>query len=320
MGRHDASVSGYLPESLAATYGVVKTGDALANGLTRQDLRKLAARDWWRFGQGVFLTQPRANCEPDQRAAAALALAGSGAVVSHATAARVHGFSGLDGLPGFDQRDPVEAEHVSLDRRSGGRVPVGLIVHRVTLNSRDVVTGEGLRITSAVRTAADLLLCESRAAAVVAIDSAIQRGCLPMDAAPEIARRLARRHGAPRARRHLELVDGRAESPLETLSRLHFIDQGLAPTALQFEVRGPNDLLVGRADFLFEEPGGRRVLGEADGRDIHDHVGARHRDLSREESLRDLGFDIVRWTWADLLGRGPTPASRVRRALARHAA
>jgi hypothetical protein len=74
---------------------------------------------------------------------------------------------------------------------------------------------------------------------------------------------------------------------------------------LQREIFDERHLLVGRSDFCWEE---QQTLGEFDGRikygrllkpgeSISDAVYA---EKIREDRLRDLGWQVVRWTWSDL--------------------
>ena len=98
---------------------------------------------------------------------------------------------------------------------------------------------------------------------------------------------------------------------------------GLAPSDLQYEVHDAAGALVGRCDFVWEE---QRTLGEFDGRVKYGRLlrpGQRPEDVlwaekQREDALRDLGWQVVRWTWADL-DRGVLLADRLHRAFRRAA-
>ena len=80
--------------------------------------------------------------------------------------------------------------------------------------------------------------------------------------------------------------------------------------------------LVGYADFGWLP---LKVLGEFDGRIKYGATGvdaaeAVWREKKREDRLRALGFEVVRWTWADLMVPGRVPAmiqAAMARALAR---
>jgi hypothetical protein len=96
---------------------------------------------------------------------------------------------------------------------------------------------------------------------------------------------------------------------------------GLAPTELQLEVLGAGGRLVGRCDFGWS---GARTVGEFDGRVKYGRLvrpDQRPEDVvwaekQREDALRDLGWQVVRWTWWDL-EHERLLAERVGRALRR---
>lgn len=108
----------------------------------------------------------------------------------------------------------------------------------------------------------------------------------------------------------------RAESALESLSRLRFLQRGLLPTAIQPVIRS-HGRFVARADFGFGNRAGvPTVLGEADGRSAHNQPGMRLQDSRREERLRLLGFEVVRWDWAELAQDPDAIVARIRAFLA----
>ena len=117
------------------------------------------------------------------------------------------------------------------------------------------------------------------------------------------------RHGATDAKKSMARLRYGAGSAFETLSRLELEDQGLIVLTIQHEVFDEHGSLIGRSDFGF----GRKrvsVLGEADGRKIHDELKARSDDALREAKLRLQGYEVVRWTWGELLN---DPAAIVKR-------
>ncbi len=131
--------------------------------------------------------------------------------------------------------------------------------------------------------------------------------------------RAAGRPGSTRARRVALAADGGAESPGETRSRVAIARAHLPTPTLQYEVP---ELGV-RTDLLWEE---FRTVGEFDGKvkygralrpgqDPGDVVFAEKR---REDALRNLGYEVVRWTW-DELRLSDAVAVRIRRAFARSA-
>jgi hypothetical protein len=99
------------------------------------------------------------------------------------------------------------------------------------------------------------------------------------------------------------------------------IERGLAPSALQYRVDDAAGQ-IGIADFAWLD---RWTLGEFDGRLKYavpadasaDEAGAVvWREKRREDRLRSAGYEVVRWTWADL-HRPAELAGRVLAAFAR---
>ena len=122
--------------------------------------------------------------------------------------------------------------------------------------------------------------------------------------------------GARNAGRVVEFADARSESAGESLARIVMDAAGLPRPALQVV------LITGdRVDFLFEE---QFTVVEFDGKQKYgrllgpndDPAEIVWREKKREDRIRELGYEVIRITWADLadverLGR------RIRRAFER---
>lgn len=236
------------------------------------------------------------------------------AVLSHLTAAVVHG------LPVWDD---AALGRVQVTRPSAGRGKCRGYVHQHTarLSDEDVTEVGGLVVTTLERTVVDLARTLPVEQAVAAGDAALRR-----DASPErlldVLERSRGWPGLPVARRVVAFLDARSESAGESASRVGLHRVGLPPSDLQLEVRDPQDgHLVGRCDFGWRD---RRTVGEFDGRVKYGRLlrpGDRVEDVlyaekRREDALRDCGWQVVRWSWADLY-REPLLALRLQRAFAR---
>jgi hypothetical protein len=89
----------------------------------------------------------------------------------------------------------------------------------------------------------------------------------------------------------------------------------------QGEIFAPDGRLVARVDFYWEE---QQTVGEFDGKIKYGRLlkpGQRIEDVIfdekvREDAVRDLGLQVVRWLWSDLYRRGVL-RERVLRAFAR---
>jgi hypothetical protein len=107
---------------------------------------------------------------------------------------------------------------------------------------------------------------------------------------------LAAMPGVATARAVAELADGRAESPLESLSRWRLHEAGVEPPVPQ--VRIWIDTVEWRVDFLWPECA---VVGEADGRGKYRQApDALWREKLRQRELERAGFAVVRYSSQDL--------------------
>jgi len=158
-------------------------------------------------------------------------------------------------------------------------------------------------------------------AAVVVGDAGLGAARLPVAAVADALAYAERRPGHPAARRALEFLDGRSESVGESRSRVALAALGFDAPELQTSLLGPDCEFLGRVDFLFADAG---VVGEFDGkvkygkylREGQDPGEAVFAEKQREDSIRDTGWEVVRWTWRDLADPAVIDA-RIRRALRR---
>ncbi|RBY79339.1 hypothetical protein DQ239_06810 [Blastococcus sp. TF02-09] len=233
-------------------------------------------------------------------------------VVSHASAAVLHGLP-LWGIP-------LGRVHITRTPPAYGEVGRHLHVHVARLGADDVVTVEGVAVTSLLRTTLDLARTLPFEPAVVALDSVLHRRRLAPDHLAEGVMALGRMPGARAAARAVHFADGRSVSVGESRSRVLLHHVGLAPSTLQLDLRTSGGTFVGRTDFAWEA---EQVVGEFDGRikygrlllpgqDPGDVVWEEKR---REDVIRDEDWGVVRWIWSDLTPGVLGP--RVHRALER---
>jgi hypothetical protein len=192
-------------------------------------------------------------------------------------------------------------------------------VHRAGLRRCDVATYQGLLVTSVARTLVDVARSRPVATSVAAIDAALREDMVTIDEFEDCLRYCWNWPGIRRAQRAIGLCDRRAESPLESVSRLVFSWLQLPPPELQRQVFDAYGPLVARPDFYWDEYG---VFGEADGRLKYADGGrdALLREKERHEALEDLGLTGVRWGWADVTRRRYALRTRVLNAFERGAA
>ncbi|QGF22767.1 hypothetical protein Rai3103_02675 [Raineyella fluvialis] len=113
-----------------------------------------------------------------------------------------------------------------------------------------------------------------------------------------------------------------AESGGESVSRAVLKEMGIPEPVLQYEIRTPAGEFVARTDMAWPQD---RTVGEFDGA-LKYRRGASTRDVDpgrivyeekrREDAIRGLGWEMVRWGWADL-DDPEALAAHIRHALAR---
>ncbi|MGO1974158.1 MAG: type IV toxin-antitoxin system AbiEi family antitoxin domain-containing protein [Propionibacteriaceae bacterium] len=234
------------------------------------------------------------------------------AVVSHTSAAVLHD------LPVWDVH--LDKVHFTRPRAYGGRRLRWLHLHVAPIDAVERATIDGIGCTSLSRTVVDAARTLSARQAVALGDRALRRGLDPARLTWSLARAKGW-PGVPRARRVVDFLDARSESPGESHSRVILSAIGCRPSHTQYEVRDLLGRVVARTDFCWEE---QRTVGEFDGRikygrDLNpgqDIEEVLFEEKRREDAIRDLGWQVVRWTWPDLA----TPRAlhdRVQRAFAR---
>ena len=258
--------------------------------------RELAGRGWTRVRRGQYVDATTANqLDVEQRhlvaARAAAAHSHPEAVVSHVSAALAHG------LPVWGV--PLNRVHLTRNRRTGARRSRQVVLHSAALDPAEVVVLDGLRVTTVARTVVDLARSVPVESAVVVGDAALRSGAVTRADLERQLARTATRRASPAARRVVERLDGRSESPGESRSRVAMVHRGLPDPELQARVLDDRGDFVGRVDFLFAQLG---VIGEFDGRVKYGSAAADEvfAEKVREDRLRALGWLVVRWTWADL--------------------
>jgi hypothetical protein len=146
------------------------------------------------------------------------------------------------------------------------------------------------------------------------LDTVLRNGLATRARLHEIASLFRGRAGVATARLLIDIADARAESPLESHSRMFFATVRLPTPETQVVLYDDHGRTVGRVDFLWRE---HRTIGEADGRLKYVGLDALYREKQREDRLRDLGFEVVRWDGSDIRQSPEATAARIRAAFAR---
>lgn len=304
-----------LPD-LGRLAGVVTSGELRVAGVSRARVRRLIRQGVLvPVGRGVYARAvPAAEAAADPaarhalRVAAALALVGPGAVGSHRSAAVIHGL----GLVGRLRDGPVA---VTRPQGCGGSRTArpGVCLHTAALPAGQVVCRRGVRVTSVARTVVDLARTSSFRAGVVAADSALHEKQATRAELRAVITTCGRWPGIQQARQVVAFADARSESVLESISRVAFRDQGLPPPDLQAWV-GDDNGVIGRTDFLWS---GCRTIGEADGAIKYSDPARAMAQLQRDALLRAAGFEVVHFTWDEIMREPGQVAAAIRAAFRR---
>jgi hypothetical protein len=294
---------------------VMTTAKLEAAGFSEARIRRLVQQGvLLRVGRGVYvraaligeMTRDPVG-EQVLRTASALAVAKPGAAVaSHHSAAAIHGLDQLGRQPpGATVTHPPGVG-------SGTRRP-GVRVHVAALPSGHVTVRSGVRVTSVARTVVDLARTSSFQAGVVVADSALRGKQVSKDELRAVVADCARWPGIRQANLVVEFSDGRSESALESISRVAFRDHGIPAPELQVPVGGDNGV-VGRADFLWRRYG---TIGEADGAIKYAVTERAISQLRRDAALRRAGFQVVHFTWQEIVKTPGQVAASIREAFRR---
>jgi hypothetical protein len=276
------------------------TAEMLAEGWSSAELDRMArSGEVQRIRRGAYDWAPARS--PDRRdlhrrlIAATVRQTSVDAVISHMSAAVLHQ------LPIWNNQ--LGKVHLTRDQSGGGKVRRYVHLHVAPLADIDVCEMDGLRVTTLARTVLDLLRTLNMERSVPIGDAALRLG-LTLEELAEVAGRCIGWPGTPQARRAMSFLDARSESAGESYSRVILDRTGIPTPIPQYEV-WRHGALVGRADFCWEE---FRTLGEFDGKQKYGRLlkpgqtaaDAVFEEKRREDSLRDLGWQIVRWIWEDL--------------------
>jgi hypothetical protein len=175
-------------------------------------------------------------------------------------------------------------------------------------------------VTSLARTVLDLARTLPMTQAVAAGDRALTLGLTRTELDAGLVA-MKRWPGVRAARRVVEFLDIRSESVGESVSRVRLMEDGLPASEPQHEIYRPDGQFLARVDFYWKE---QRTVGEFEGKIKYGRLlkpGQRIEDVIfeeklREDAVRDLGLQVVRWIWTDLYRTGIL-RGRVLRAFAR---
>ena len=223
-----------------------------------------------------------------QRAIAAWLWSGRRATVTGVSAAALHGslWIGVD--------EPAE-----LTRTEGSAN--GIVVHRERLLLDEVTAAGPISVSTPARTVFDLGRRKKFTQAVIRVDALANAcGVTPGDVHPLIESHRGVR-GLVQLRAVLDVMDGGAESPQETRTRLLLMNAAFRRPETQIPVLDANNYPFARVDMGWEA---YMVGVEYDGEQHWTDPAQYAHDIDRHAKLAALGWRIIRVS-ADLLRHRP---------------
>jgi len=211
---------------------------------------------------------------------------------------------------------PKEIQTVVDPGKNGGQSSRGVRRHNAIDGDPPPWTVDGLWVTPPPQTARDLAVRLPLAKSLPTMDKLLAQKILPgspphvklvftADDVRDAALLLPNGTQRNRVERVLEVADGRSGSPGESWSRAIMIQNGFPVPTLQLPFHDDRGL-IGYPDFDWED---FKTLGEFDGYEKYSSQqylkGKTSSEVvvaekNRENRLRALGYNVVRWVWDDL--------------------
>ncbi|MCV7134872.1 DUF559 domain-containing protein [Mycobacterium hodleri] len=273
--------------------GVVTLAQASAAGLSRHAVnRRVRSGRWRRCSPGVFFVDDRAFSDA-ARVRAAVWGHGADAAASGLAAAWWHCVTQF--APDVVEVTVPRAAH-RVDRD-------GVRIRRRDLAQMDVVERDGLRVTALPLTVVEA--ATRRGGGAKLLDRALQRHT-QLPALWSAHLRNKGRHGSPAARRLLQAADDGARSEAERVLVRLLRTSGITGWRVNRQVAGYE------VDVLFRDA---RVVIEIDGFAFHSDAETFQRDRSRQNAIALAGYQILRFTWLDLVEYPERVIAEIRRAI-----
>lgn len=289
-------------EQAGERWGVLTRREALVHLSASQLQHRLDSGAWVRLFPTVYRVRGAPQSVEQRRAAAQL---WSGAVLSHRTAAALHG------LAGFERCEAVEL--TSPTRLTG---QPGVTAHRGSLwHTEHCVADCGLKITSVTRTLLDLAGHVSAAELRAAVQDALRKKLTTLDSLETAAARARFRPGIATLKALLAELQGQGgptESELEEAALELIAMADLPKPRVQKPIRAGTR--NARLDLVFEAQG---VVIECDGYATHSDVKSFEADRARNNRLIAHGYRVLHWTWSAIHDRPEELALDLAHTLAR---
>ncbi len=183
----------------------------------------------------------------------------------------------------------LAAELIHTNRRQ----PPMLVVHTDDVAAEEIQRVEGICVTTAARTAFDIGRRMGLETGVQRIDALMNATDVKVSDIESVAALHPGVRGLTQLGRTLKLVDGGAESPYESLTRLMFVQAGFPPPETQIPVLDEHGVVIAVIDI-----GWREYLVGVDFEGAHHWTDPKQRrwDCERYTRLPELGWTDFRVT------------------------
>jgi hypothetical protein len=291
-----------LARAGAAQHGVVARWQLLRRGFTEKQVKGLIARGFLQpLYRGVYAVGHRRISREGRWHAAVLAC-GTGAVLSHRSAAEALGLRWRSGIA------------IEVTRPRTFRPQSGLRCHRAVLRADEVGEVDGIPVTSPFRTALDVAALGDPSEVEHALHEIQVRGMTDAVSLDALLGRHSGHRGAALLRR-VRASKAPIGVPRNVFERafVAFLDEyGLPRPAM-------NATLALRGRFYEIDALWRleRLAAELDGREVHGTGDSFESDRQRDRILLAEGWRTTRITWLQLRDQRPALAADLRLCLAR---
>lgn len=284
--------------------GAITRTQALDVGLTAKQIRgRVGSGRWSVIRRGVYqLVQPR-----DRRdLMSTVLMTWPGAVVSHESAANVHGFPFVE----LNETRVILSHHT----RTTHDFP-GVEVRRThDLDGWHVTTVDGLRVTTVARTVIDLAVGRSVKHMAAIVDRLVSDEAVELIELDAVLRATGRRGkpGTTTMRKVLEarIGDDFPGSVLERRGRKLLREAGLPIPRSEYPIPWSIDR------FFDDAYPDRKIAIEWDSRRFHGQMSSFEADRTRDRDAAVHGWVVLRFTWADVHERPARVVETVRMLLA----
>ncbi|KAA1421782.1 hypothetical protein F0U44_05800 [Nocardioides humilatus] len=233
---------------------------------------------------GVYVPGTWADT-PTNRARAAAAVLPDHCVLVDRTAASLHGIDVFD----YAELDvPPDVEVASIDGATATRRS-GFLGGKRDLLADEIMTIEGARVTTPIRTACDIACLRGRRRAIGVLDAFRARFGITESELSFMLRRFGGRRGVTQLRELIPLSRPDVDSQPESWIRIDINDEGFPMPESQVWVWLPDGRQV-RVENAFEH---LRIAVEYDGEAHHSSEADRNHDRVRRDALADAGWIII---------------------------